>query len=537
MPRMTGGQAAVEALVAEGVRTVFGIPGIHGLALFDALHDATGIRRITTRHEQSAAYMADGYARASGEVGVCLTSTGPGAINSLAAMGTAYADSIPVLNIFTQAPSTSIGRERGYLHEVRDQITMFSQVTGWTAGARNVTAIPALVHEAMDRMRTGRARPAAIEMPKDVLDATGDVTFLRPGQPVRQSGDATQVAAVANALRESRRPLIWAGGGVAAGEASSELAQLAEVLDAPVITSVMGKGAVPADHPLHLGSQGLLSPVQEYLDGCDVLLAIGTRFTEIDTAGWTLRLPETLVQIDVDPAEIGRNYPASLSVVGDAKLVLGQVLEAVGEGSTAPTGRAQDVAKVRAQVRRDLVDRSPEGVHLMDEIGSAVPSGAIFANDVCTAAYWGWMLLEVDRPREYIYPWGFGTLGAGLPLGIGAKVARPDKAVLAICGDGGFLYTAMDLATAVQFGINVVALVVNDNRFGILEPQQMDRFGRTTMTELKNPRFASMAKSFGAHGVTIDGLEEVGPALRDAFAAERPSVVELRTVLPHPFEW
>jgi thiamine pyrophosphate-dependent acetolactate synthase large subunit-like protein len=303
------------------------------------------------------------------------------------------------------------------------------------------------------------------------------------------------------------------------------------------MTSVMGKGAVPADHPLHLGSQALQSPVQTYIDSCDLLLVVGSRFTEIDTAGWTLRLPETLVQIDVDPAEIGRNYPAGLSVVGDAKLVLGQMLEVMGESSTAGPGRVQEVADVRAQVRRNLVGRSPEGVRLMDEIRSVLPSDGIIANDVCTPAYWGWMLLEVNGSGRYIYPWGFGTLGAGLPLGMGAKVARPDTAVLAICGDGGFLYTAMELATAVQFGINVVALVVNDNRFGILEPQQMDRFGRTTMTELKNPGFASLARSFGAYGVTIDSVEEVGPALRDAFAAERPAVVELQTVLPHPFEW
>ena len=537
MPRMTGGQAAVQALVNEGVRTVFGIPGIHGLALFDALHDAPEVQRITTRHEQSAAYMADGYARASGQVGVCLTSTGLGAINSLAAMGTAYADSIPILNIFTQVPFTAVGRGKGYLHEVRDQRSMFSEVTGWTASASDVTAIPSLVHEAMARMRSGRARPTAIEMPKDVLDATGDVSFLRPDQPDRQGGEADHVVAAANVLRKSRRPVIWAGGGVLASGAPRELTQLAEALGAPVMTSVMGKGAIAADHPLHLGSQGLLSPVQEYLDSCDVMLAIGTRFTEIDTAAWTLRLPEELIHIDLDPAEIGRNYPASHSVVGDAKLVLGQLLEIVGESSTAPPGRAQEVAQVRDQVRQNLLDRSPEGVHLIDQIRSAVPSGAIFANDVCTPAYWGWMLLEVDRPRTYIYPWGFGTLGAGLPLSMGAKVARPDSKVLAICGDGGFLYTAMELATAAQFGINVVALVVNDTRFGILEPQQMTRFGRTTMTDLTNPRFASLAKSFGAHGLTIDSVEEVGPALRDAFAAKRPAVIELQTVLPHPFEW
>ena len=537
MPQMTGGQAAIQALASEGVRHIFGIPGIHGLALFDALHDAPDIQRITARHEQGAAYMADGYARASGEVGVCLISTGPGALNSLAAMGTAFADSSPVLNIFTDVPSTTLDSDKGYLHQVRYQRSMFSGVTGWSATPGKVSDIPGLVSEAMVRMRTGRARPAAIELPKDLLDDTADVAFAPKVPPAPLPGDAADVTAVADALLAARRPLIWAGGGVVAAGAAAELTRLAETLRVPVITSILGKGTIPSDHPLHLGSQALQSPVQEYIDGCDLLLAIGTRFTEIETAGWTLRLPQTLVQIDVDPAEIGRNYPASLAVVGDARVVLQQLLEIVGQPSDDRPDRSREVAEVRAVVRQALWERSEESVRLMDTVTSVLPPGAIIANDVCTPAYWGWMMLEVDRPRLYIYPWGFGTLGAGLPLAIGAKVARPDSTVLAVCGDGGFLYTATELATAAQFGINVVALIVNDNRYGILEPQQITRFGRTTMTELRSPDFVSLAQSFGARGVSVDRVEDVGPALADAIAARSPAVVEFRAVLPHPFEW
>lgn len=537
MPRMGGGEAVVRSLVAEGVRAVFGIPGTHALPLFDALLDAPEIRRITTRHEQGAAFMADGYARASGEVGVCLTSTGPGAINTLTAMGTAFADSSPVFNVFTQIPTAGIGRGKGYLHEVRDQLGMFSEVTGWRGRAENVTAIPWLVREAMSEMRNGRPRPAALELPVDVLYATSDAPLLSPAARVRRAGEAEQVSAAAEALLRAQRPVIWAGGGVIASGASVELARLAELLQAPVLSTVMGKGSIPDDHPLYLGSLTRREPVRDYLTGCDLVLVVGSRLDALDTSEWELALPETLVQVDIDPAEIGRNYPASIGVVGDAKEVLEQLCRIVEDASGGRPSRTGEVADIRARVRRDLLARSEKTVRLIHEVRAALPRDAIIVNDVTICAYWGATLLEVYSPRTYLYPGGFATLGFGLPAAIGAKLARPDSMVLAICGDGGFLYTAAELATAVQFGINVVALVVNDNRFGILEPQQMARFGRTAMIDLHNPDFAKLARSFGAHGVCIDRVEEVGPALRDAFAEERPGLVELRTALPHPFDW
>ena len=537
MSNLTGGEAVVKSLVAQGTRVVFGIPGTHGLALFDALHDAPEIRRITTRHEQGATFMADGYARASGEIGVCLTATGPGAINSLAAMGTAFTDSSPVFNIFTQIPSADIGRGRGHLHEVVDQLSMFSDVTGWKARADTVGGISGLVRDAFAHMRSGNRLPAALEIPRDVLYSTDDGPILPPANVTSPVPDEKCLEAAGQAILEARRPIIWAGGGVIASEAWPELARLSECLQAPVVTTVAGKGAIPADHTLCLGATALHKPIEQYLAGCDLMLAVGTRFDALETSEWSLQLPETLVRIDVDPDSVGRNYEPAVAVVGDPKTVLKELIDRLKGAANHRPARAGEVTQLRSQVRDALESRSPLAVCLNDEIRAALPRDGILAGDVTITAYWGWPLFDVYHPRTYLYPWAFATLGFGLPAAIGAKVARPEKPVLAVCGDGGFLYTANELATAVQFGINVVALVVNDEKYGILEPQQMARFGRTMMTDLRNPDFAALARSFDCHGVTIDRVEEVGPALRDAFAADKPAVVELKTKLPDPHDW
>ena len=537
MANLTGGEATIRALAAEGVRTIFGIPGTHSLPLFDALLDVPEIERITARHEQGAAFMADGYARASGKTGVCITSTGPGALNTLAAMGTAHIDSSPVLNIFTQIPTAAIGREKGHLHEVRDQLGMFSEVTKWRGRAESVSAIPGLVHAAMYQVQNGRPRPAALELPVDILNSSGHASILPPSEPVRRVADAISVSEAATALSASERPLIWAGGGVVHSEASFELVRLAEALQAPILCTKMAKGAIPDDHPLCLGCVATRKPIHDYLASCDAILVVGSRLDALDTRSWELTLPDAVIQIDVDPTEIGRNYPVTIGVAGDARDVLDRLYRMAEDTSDDRANRESEVAEIKTRIRQELLDRSGEAVGLIDEIQTALPRDTIVANDVTICGYWGTYLLDIYSPRSYLYPAGFATLGFGLPAAIGAKVAQPDRPVLVICGDGGFLYTATDLATAVHHGINVVALIVNDSQFGILEPQQMSRYGRRSMIDLTNPDFAAFARSFGAHGVTVNDFTEVGPAIRDAFGENRPAIVELRTKLQHPFDW
>ena len=357
MPRMTGGEAVVRTLVAEGVEAVFGLPGTHALAMFDALQDAPSIRRITTRHEQGATFMADGYARASGDIGVCLLSTGPAAANSITAMSTAYADSSPVLNISSQMLTADVGDGRGYLHDVSDQLGAFAHVTGWSARAKSVTAVPWLVHEAISKMRTGRPRPAALEVPKDVLDATGEATVLPRSPRVVPSPDPRQVAQASDMLLRAQRPVIWAGGGAA--QASEQIARLAESLEAPVLTTATGKGTLPDTHPLALGAIAAQHPaVWEYLSGCDLVLVVGSKLGPNDTAAWKLPLPEALVHIDLDPAVIGRGYPATLAMVSDARQALEALLRNVEAASGERTSRAGEVAGLRASFRQMMLERS-----------------------------------------------------------------------------------------------------------------------------------------------------------------------------------
>ena len=359
---MTGGEAVAAALAAHGVDTVFGLPGAHNLSLYDALIEAP-IRHVLARHEQGAAFMADGYARACGRPGVCVVTSGPAALNTITSLGTAYSDSSPVLCIASQIPAAGIGKEKGYLHECSDQLACFRPVTGWCGRADSVAAIPGLLREAFASMSSGRPRPAALEIPCDVLDASGEAEIGGPIQVERlQPGDAA-VEEAAAALREAESPVIWAGGGVIASGASAELRQLAETLQAPVFTTVLGKGAFPEDHPLAAGTAILHPLAQEFLARRDVVLAVGTRFTEEETSGWRLRLPETLIHLDVDAGEIGRNYPASAALVGDARESLRALVDRLA--GLEPRSRTAEVAALRKGIVDDCRELAPEGVELV----------------------------------------------------------------------------------------------------------------------------------------------------------------------------
>ncbi len=529
--RMTGGEALVRALAAEGVRTVFGIPGTHNLAVYDALLDVPAVRHIGARHEQGAAFMADGYARAGGQVGVCLSTTGPAALNLFTALGTAYGDSSAVLAVASEIPSRYVGQEKGCLHECRDQAGLFRLLLGWCGQPGNVAAIPAAVREAFRRLCGGRPRPAALQLSCDVLDSTGEATILTPVPIAPPPGQPDEVARAARLLNDSHRPVLWAGGGVISSDASAALVRLAERLQAPVFTTTLGKGAIPDDHRLALGTAFLKRPGRSYLAGCDLLLAVGTRFTELETRRWALGLPGQVVQIDIDPAEIGRNYPVAAGVIGDARQVMEQLAALV---AGARPDRSAEAAEVRRQVRDGCEGRSPEALRLVRALRAALPRDTIVVNDLTVAAYWGQVALEVFEPRTYLYPWGFAPLGFALPAALGARLARPDRPVVALAGDGGFLFTGQELATAVQYGVPVVVVVFNDSAFGVLRPQQQKRYGRTCAIDLVNPDFVALARAFGAGARRVQAVEELGPALREALEAGHPWLIEFPVALPWP---
>ncbi|MFC1911574.1 thiamine pyrophosphate-binding protein [Chloroflexota bacterium] len=546
MAKMTGGQAIVQSLVAEGVEVAFGIPGIHAVAIYDALYEHLQLRHITTRHEQGAAYMADGYARASGKPGVFITTTGPGAFNSLTAMGEAYASSSPVINIATEIPRKFIGKGKGFVHESKDQLGMFRGVTGWNKQVESVKDIPSAIHEAFRRFKTQRPRPIELEFPVDVLQEWGDVDILKAESYEKPAGDASDIAAAADLLAGSKKPVIWAGGGVIGSGASAELVKLAELLQAPVITTGNGKTVMPSVHPLCLGRMGRgwgrwdtptsMSLLSELIQESDVMLAGGTRFSAVDAVTWNLKMPEKLIQIDIDEGQLGRNYPCKIGIVGDAKAVLEQLIPQIGQERERPS-RAAEVARIKETIYQEAKKRAPEEIKVLEDIREVAGPGARIVIDATAAAYWGGMFLKVFEPRTEMTPWGFAGLGFALPAGLGAKVACPDKPVVVLVGDGGFLFTSQELATAVQFGINVAVVIFDDSCYGAIQSMQQRWFdGRCIAVELRNPDYVKYAESFGIPATSVSSFLEIKEALGKALSSDTTSVIVVPKSLSSPID-
>lgn len=532
---ITGGEAVVESLASHGVRTVFGIPGTHNLAIYDALLDSD-IRHILTRHEQGAAFMADGYSRASGRPGVCITTTGPAVMNTLAALSTAYSNSSPVLVIASQISVQHMGQAKGYGHESPDQLSGFRPVTKWSCCCDTIASIPIAIRDAFLEMRTGRPRPVVVEIPFDVLDASCTVEIPAPASAKTAQPDDASLDRAAYLLRKAKRPMIWAGGGVVISEASAALCSLAELLEAPVFVTTNGKGSLPEDHPLAAGNTLAHPLTGKYISNCDLMLAIGTRFSEVETTRWALNLPSELIQIDVDAEQIGRNYPVSEGIVGDAKLALEALVNRCSDNEPQAS-RAKEVTELKSSLMQNFEKKSSEAVELIRILRSALPRETVIVSDLTVAAYWCHYVLNVFEPRTYLTATAFGTLGFGLPAAIGAKIAVPNRPVVALVGDGGFQFTCQELGTAVQFGVPVVVVVFNDNGYGILLPQQEARYGRTNAAKLVNPDFVELARSFGVESKRVKVIGELGDALKSSLNMNRPSLIEVPLSLPcHPVE-
>lgn len=524
---LTGAQALVRALRAEGVSVVFGIPGTHNLPLYDALHDEPAMRVVTTRHEQGAAFMADGYARATGEIGVCLTVTGPGVTNTLTALGQAYADSSPVLLIATQVPTDQLEREYEGFHELRRSLDVVGAVTGFAWRAPSATAIPFGLHAAFQHLRSRRPRPAFIEIPLDLLTRPAGDVAGHPLPVAETPPDPEAIAAAAALLGESRQPLLYLGGGVIRAGAGRAALRLAEHRQAPVVCSPQGKGAVPEDHPLVLGSGwGAHHPARALLAQADLVLAVGTRFGPLPTDHWRLPLPANLIHIDIDPTVIGRHYPTRLGIVADARLAL-QALNAALADQPARSAPWCDLAAQRAARRRVLMERAGEILAFFERLRAVLPPETVLCNDLTAVCYWAHAAFPVTQPRTFHYPTGFGTLGFALPAAIGAKIARPERPVVALAGDGGFLYTGQELATAVAWQVDVVAVVFNDHAYGAVKQDQVYHYGgRTIGCDLVSPDFVRLAQAFGARGLRVASLAEVPEAVAEALTLPGPTVIE-----------
>ncbi|MBI4525797.1 MAG: thiamine pyrophosphate-binding protein [Deltaproteobacteria bacterium] len=539
MPKLSGSQALARSLAREGVETIFALPGAQLMGIFDAVYDEPCIRLISVRHEQTTSFMADGYARVKGKPGVALVVPGPGVQNASAGLSTAYAASSPVLLVAGQVESAMLGRDKGALHEINDQLDLVRPVTKWRRRVLTVPEIPDAIHEAMRQMKTGRPRPTEVEIPPDVLASTDEVELRESEEYPPDAPDRDQLRKAADLLVSAKKPLIWAGGGVILGDATRELAAVAEELGIPVATTAEGKGAIPEDHPLSLGAayHGFGAAAWA-APKSDIILAVGTRFSRQMAGSTRPKPPQRLIHIDVDPSVMGKNYPAEISIVAHAGIALKMLLEETRKRER-PQERwpVSELEECRARLRGFLEEHASLHCGMIAEIQKVVGDQAIIVSGITNPGYWSYFAYRVKQPRAYLTASYMATLGFAFPTALGAKIAAPDKPVLSLSGDGGFMYALPELATAVQYGINVIALVFVDNAFGAsLSDQKTHYHGRILGTELYNPSFARVAEVFGARGIEAEP-ENIGTALQEALKVARPTVIEvpIPTLAP-PFQ-
>ena len=538
MARLSGGELVVETLKAAGVDTVFGIVSVHNIPIYDAIERLGGIRPVPVRQEQAAVLAADGYARATGRLGVAISSTGPGAGNAMGGITEAYWASSPVLHLTGNIESQYLGKKKGFIHEAPDQLGMLKATSKWAGQPKEVGEIPLILAEAIRQATTGRTRPVSVEVPIDLQYFEEDVPLPPLEIGGRPEPDAGDLARAAEIVAGAKRPLIWAGGGVISSEASAELTRLAEMLGAGVVTSITGRGSIPEDHPLCIGAIPLEAPVQELLREADVLVAVGTHFQGYHTQNWTLQIPATLVHLDVDAEEIGRNYPVAQGVVGDARLALVGLLRELDGRVEIEPGWRERVDRARTEGRGGLRARVGQYAEIMDAMRAALPRNAIVVKDATIPAYtWGNRLLEVYEPRTAMNSTSL-AIGPGLPLAIGGAIGKPGTPVVLIAGDGGFMYNVGELATAVQESLSLITLIFNDGGYGVLRNIQDAQFEgrRMASADLHTPDFAKLGEAFGMPSSTVRSVDQFGPAFREAVASGGPAMIEVdcRAIGPMP---
>src|SRR5499426_185804 len=442
MARMTGGEALVASLQREGVRVVFGLPGVQLYGVMAALREEKRIRFITTRHEQATSYMADGYARAGGEVGTALVVPGPGLLNASAGLSTAYSASSPVLMLCGQIPREQIGKDIGLLHEVNDQLDCIAPVTKWRKRVLRVPEIPAAVREAFVQLRSGRPRPVELEMPPETMEEEGEVELLEPAAVTRAVASAADVNRAAELLLAAKRPLIYAGGGVNLSGAHEALHAVAEYLQAGVATTAEGKGALSDHSDLSLGAAFFReSPLRAAIHDADVVLAVGSRLALVTFAPGT-----QIIQIDADPQEIGRSHKRTLGLVGDARATLEALLEKLRAGAPPRPSRKAEREALRAEIAAHLTQEPQASI--LRSLRTGCPENTIFIAGMTQIGYYSRPLWPTYQARTYLSSSYSGNLGYEYPVALGATVARPEQPVVATVGDGGFLYNAQEMAPA-----------------------------------------------------------------------------------------
>lgn len=533
MPEMTGAEAIVDALVANGVKTLFGLPGGQLDHLFDALYRADpSPRLIHTRHEQGAAYMAFGYAQSTGEVGAYTVVPGPGLLNSTAALSTAWACGSPVLAISGQVHLKGIDSGYGHLHEIPDQLGLIRHLTKWAERINHPSETPAIMQRAFTELRSGRVRPVEVEMPMDVMGASAPVRAARPAeQPDPPPVNEDQVREAARLLLAARRPMIVIGGG--ALDAGAELLAVAERLQAPVMAKRKGKGVVPGDHYL---SQNLAAGHRLWGEA-DAVLAVGTRL-KMPLTMWGHDADLKLVRVDIDPVELTRIVEPDVGIVGDARAVLAALHEELQQSGGTVASRRNELQSLKEKIEAELRTRLAPQMAYLDAIRATLPRDGYFIDEVTQVGFASWCGFPVYEPRHFVSACQQGTLGFGFATALGVAAAHPDKAVVQVSGDGGFMYNVQELGTAVHYGLNLVTVVFNDNTFANVQRQQDEWFGgRRICSDLTNPDFVKLADSFGVSAYRVSTPEELAAALARALGEKGPTLVEVTVTDRMPTPW
>ncbi len=517
---MTGGTIFVECLKAQGVEVIFGLPGNHLDTVYEALYNnQDSIRHYVTRHEGGAAFMADGYARATGDVGVCMTVPGPGSNNAAIGICEAYTACSPVLLITGQNPSYLAQKDPRKSFHGLDQKAAFTPMTKHIEIVHRADQIPGAVNRAFSALRSGRPGPVLIELATDALQADTDLPIPPRNNGVQTMASPKDIDAAVALIDASERPLIVSGGGINHTRATEELLEFARLLNAPVAMTGMGKDSVPEDS---LYSIGLFRDgvAQAAMKVSDLIIAIGTRFTYRDTGNWSLQISQPLLHIEADESEIHKEYPATVGIGANPKLVLQQLNDALS-GEKLTGGWNDELKELRSQ------STSIEPPRILKEMRDIMPRDAILSVDVNITGYGALSHFPTYSAGSYIFSGISVAMGIGLTAAIGAQVAYPDRKVVALSGDGGFLMTSPDLATAVMYDLPVVTLVMNDNQYTSIERGQLRRFGKRIGVELVNPDFVQFAESFGAVGLRVEDMNDFRPTLEKALALDKPVIVEV----------
>ena len=516
---MTGADILIASIQAQGVDTLTGMPGNQNVHLYDAVLRAKGLRHLLIRHEQGATLIANGYARASGRVGVALTVPGPGATNASTGLVDAHTDCVPVLLITGGTEVAFDSRDRSKCFHGLDQETFFKPITRFFARPKSIDEIPDAVIGAFKALRAPRPGPAVIELPTDVAAAEGEADIPALIEGDRLAPSSAEIERLAEILHTAKRPVIVAGSAITHANATDALRSLAETHNIPVIYTRLGKGVMPDGHPLTIG-HSTAQFAKTILQKSDLLLSIGCRFTQIDTGNWTLPIPDKHIQLDPDPSELGREFLIEAGAAGD----LAQSIPQLNEAAASYRADWSDfITRTRSEIMNQRV-----AMPIMGVTRNALPDDAIIVVDVTSIGYRSFDEYPITQPRTFLYPSHSVTLGFAVPAAIGAKLACPDQQVVAFCGDGGFQMTASELATAAEHGIATVSVVSNDGSLSAIRGSQAKAFdGRVIDTDMQTPRLADLARSLGARGVRVDDPDRFESIFADTLGLEGPTVIEV----------